>query len=1223
MPTAVYAPSPTRREDAVQDDADKPLPHTKALRVDADSDDDDSSLTTIDSLIRRRARLHPYDHAVSYPYYGIDFVDYNMQQLDVFAWRVAKHYEARLPARHSSEEKPTVVGLLGPSNLEYLITMLALTKLGHTVLLLSTRISQAAIESLLTTTGASALVAEARHQDMANLVRQSMPGVQICEIAARSVFEFPIDVIGDTRLDAHLDPQVEVNNIAWIIHSSGSTGLPKPIYQTQKSCMPNYAMSMRMKAFITLPLFHNHGICNLFRAVYARRSLHMYNADLPLTQDYLIKIMRQHKFEIFYGVPYALKLLAETEEGIRLLQELKIVMYGGSACPDELGNTLVRSGVNLVGHYGATEVGQLMTSFRPPGDTEWNYVREHDRLTPYLRWVPRGPNLYECVVTDGWPAKVQSNQPDGSYATKDLFEPHPTIPRAWKYIARLDDTLVLSNGEKFGPVGMEGQIRSHKNVAEAVVFGAGRPYLGVLVVPAAHLTGKSQEDILDAIWPVVNTANKNVDAFARISKSMVHILPAECVYPRTDKGSIIRQAFYKAFQDQMEQTYDAQDVGSGELQAFELPELAAYIRQLLESTVSSQSEVENDTDFFLLGLDSLQAIQMRSDILKTVDLGGQKLGQNVVFEHPSIEKLSRFLYGLRNGTDSTTADVETEMQVMIDKYGNFRCEAATSVVVTGATGSLGAHVVAQLSANPDIHTIYCLVRSTGNASQALARVKESMLQRKVYHALPLSSRRKIVALSSDLSDAQLGLAPDVYDAVGRNLRAVIHCAWSVNFNMQLTSFEKGNIAGVNHLLALCKSSPTRASMNFCSSVSTCARSTVTPIPETLPILEWAQGMGYAQSKSVAEHVCARAAAQGITSRVLRVGQIAGDTQHGVWNAQEAIPMMMQTAVTIGALPKLPETPSWTPVDVVAAAIADISLSESGSGFTNVTHPKTFSFVDDLLPALRSAGLDFEEVEPKEWVRRLRASNPDPKVNPPIKLVDFFASKYDKDEFAPPKPFATDKACSLSPALANAPEVNASFVKKFIDYFMHNAWQRSGPVERRTAFFMAGPCGTGKTTTGTAIAQWLGVPFAEGDAIHTRAAVEKMRSDTPLSDEDRAEWLRRISARAVETIDELGYASVVVSCSALRVAYRAEIRDRLSQRGIDSVFVDLQAGREVLIERLQARKGHYMSAKMVEGQLEVYEGALPEETDVMPVDAEKGEDEVAEEVKWLLRKAGFA
>lgn len=108
-----------------------------------------------------------------------------------------------------------------------------------------------------------------------------------------------------------------------------------------------------MKAFITLPLFHNHGICNFFRALWSLKPIYLYNADLPLTQDYLVRIMRTHKLEIFYGVPYALKLCSESEEGIRELRELKVVMYGGSACPDELGNALVDNGVNLVSHYGA------------------------------------------------------------------------------------------------------------------------------------------------------------------------------------------------------------------------------------------------------------------------------------------------------------------------------------------------------------------------------------------------------------------------------------------------------------------------------------------------------------------------------------------------------------------------------------------------------------------------------------------------------------------------------------------------------------------------------------------------------------------------------------------------------------------------------------------------------------------------------------------------------
>lgn len=312
-----------------------------------------------------------------------------------------------------------------------------------------------------------------------------------------------------------------------------------------------------------------------------------------------------------------------------------------------------------------------MTSFRPQDDKAWNYVRETEKLSPFLYWKPRGVNVYECVVTDGWPAKVQSNQPDGSYATKDLFEPHPSIPRAWKYIARLDDTIVLVNGEKFNPVGMEGTVRANKYVAEAVVFGAGRPYLGILVVPASSTSKFTDAETLDIIWPVVELANQTADEFARISKGMVKLLPRNCEYPRTDKGSIIRQAFYRTYELEIQDMYDEADMGSSRdtLRSMSFQELQEYIRHLATNALSFGKDFGNDEDFFTLGLDSLQAIQIRSEIIQTVDVAGVRLGQNVVFEHPSVEKLSSFLLALCNGgSTNKQKPVQKEMEALIEKY---------------------------------------------------------------------------------------------------------------------------------------------------------------------------------------------------------------------------------------------------------------------------------------------------------------------------------------------------------------------------------------------------------------------------------------------------------------------------------------------------------------------------------------------------------------------------
>lgn len=96
---------------------------------------------------------------------------------------------------------------------------------------------------------------------------------------------------------------------------------------------------------------------------------------MPVTAQNLIDALTVANPQQVTAVPYVIQLLAEKPEGIRLLAKAKLVLFGGSSCPDELGDQLVANGVNLVANYGSTEIGQIMTSFRPPGDTEWQWFR--------------------------------------------------------------------------------------------------------------------------------------------------------------------------------------------------------------------------------------------------------------------------------------------------------------------------------------------------------------------------------------------------------------------------------------------------------------------------------------------------------------------------------------------------------------------------------------------------------------------------------------------------------------------------------------------------------------------------------------------------------------------------------------------------------------------------------------------------------------------------------
>jgi hypothetical protein len=454
-----------------------------------------------------------------------------------------------------------------------------------------------------------------------------------------------------------------------------------------------------------------------------------------------------------------------------------------------------------------------MTSFRQLGDRDWNYLRPSIEVDRYLQWELRSsPNIYELVVLDGWPSKVAFNRPDHSYATKDLFTPHPTTPNAWKYYARLDDTIVLLNGEKANPTATEQAIRENSNVTEAIMFGNGKPQLGMMIIPSPATKGLSSQEILHRLQPVISAANALVPGYAQLSLEMMQVLPEGTEYPRTDKGTIIRQAFYRIFEKEIDEVYNASEASSeGGLSLSEL-ELRSFIRSELSRLLSLRDPeaLRDDTDFFSIGVDSLQAIQLRGILSKQLQTNGKALGQNIVFDFPTIVSLARELYVLRiGGTDSSKAiSAEDKMRALIEKYGSFPKHVPKDntlegqyLVVTGATGSLGAHTIARLAIRPDVKKIYCPVRAETAASAHL-RITNSMRERAVYHNLPLSARQKLVALPSNFALEDLGFGRDMYSQISKEITCLIHCAWSVNFNLGLSSFEKDCIAGKLYLQSI-------------------------------------------------------------------------------------------------------------------------------------------------------------------------------------------------------------------------------------------------------------------------------------------------------------------------------------------------------------------------------------------------------------------------------------
>lgn len=164
--------------------------------------------------------------------------------------------------------------------------------------------------------------------------------------------------------------------------------------------------------------------------------------------------------------------------------------------------------------------------------------------------------------------------------------------------------------------------------------------------------------------------------------------------------------------------------------------------------------------------------------------------------------------------------------------------------------------------------------------------------------------------------------------------------------------------------------------------------------------------------------------------------------------------------------------------------------------------------------------------------------------------------------------------------------------------------------RRVILILAGVAGCGKSTIGALVAGGLRWRFADADTFHPEANVAKMRAGIPLTDADRAPWLRAVADWMDDRIAE--GQSGVVGCSALKRAYR----DVLLSGRPEAQMIFLEVSRDVLDRRLAHRSDHFFPQKLMQSQLDILEPPQPDER-VRTVLAEGTPAETAAKIIKLL------
>ncbi len=162
------------------------------------------------------------------------------------------------------------------------------------------------------------------------------------------------------------------------------------------------------------------------------------------------------------------------------------------------------------------------------------------------------------------------------------------------------------------------------------------------------------------------------------------------------------------------------------------------------------------------------------------------------------------------------------------------------------------------------------------------------------------------------------------------------------------------------------------------------------------------------------------------------------------------------------------------------------------------------------------------------------------------------------------------------------------------------------------FIFMGVSGCGKTTIGKKAADVLGLPYYEGDDYHPRENVDKMARGIPLTDEDRAGWLEKLSHLIHQKLDE--GESGILSCSALKKKYREQLRVDCERVH----FIYLKGDYELIQARMEGRTGHYMPPELLRSQFE----ALEEPEDALTIDIDQEPEEILAQVLSFIGEIGF-
>ncbi|KAI0917633.1 Type I Iterative Polyketide synthase (PKS) [Taiwanofungus camphoratus] len=328
--------------------------------------------------------------------------------------------------------------------------------------------------------------------------------------------------------------------------------------------------------------------------------------------------------------------------------------------------------------------------------------------------------------------------------------------------------------------------------------------------------------------------------------------------------------------------------------------------------------------------------------------------------------------------DTALQDKTREMVQLVEKYSSdlpqlkrveFHADSAY-ILITGTTGTFGAHVLAQLLRTPQARKIYVFLRKNGDGTAAMERQTLAFKSRGL--DISLLSSKNLVLLEGDLLQPSFGLPAPSYEELCIHVTHIIHIGWLVDWSAPLATYESA-VHGLRKLVDLALTSPERRAIRLLfASTSGVFRRFDSSQPAAEAMIDdpaVAVQSGYTESKWIGERILSVAAERNVVlPTVVRIGQLTGAV-NGLWKTTEWVPSLVAASYGLGCLPDGLGDVSWMPVGAGAAALAD--MLDSAQLVLHIRHPRPVPWaavMGHLAAALRVSIVPYAE-----WVTRLERS----------------------------------------------------------------------------------------------------------------------------------------------------------------------------------------------------------------------------------------------------------